>query len=69
MRRLRHRFAVEVDELSYFRFRRWMRARDPDAVLKTQPADEKDRWLLQVETDKRYLADRARKRWVDPSAH
>jgi hypothetical protein len=64
MRRLRHRFAVEVDELSYFRFRRWMRARDPDAVLRTGPADEEGHWRCDVETGKRYLSGRARRRWA-----
>lgn len=63
MRRLRHRFAVEVHELSYFRFRRWIRARDPAVALNTQPAEHEKRWRVHVETDKPYLALSARRRW------
>lgn len=58
-----HRFDVDLGDATYFRFRRWIRARDPTVKLSTTPVGE-DGWRFSVATGKRYLARHSRRRWA-----
>jgi hypothetical protein len=57
-----HRFDVRIAEEAYFPFRRWLRARDPDASIKVKPRDG-DLWECEVRSHFVHLRRRARRTW------
>jgi hypothetical protein len=56
------KFEFSVVESDFYPFRRWLKARDPDASLTFEPA-EHDLWLVSVETTKAYIPRVSERRW------
>jgi len=56
------KFEFPVIESDFYSFRRWLKARDPDATLAYGPADD-DLWLVTVETTKAYIPRLSERRW------
>jgi len=57
------KFAFPVIESDFHPFRRWLKARDPDAVLVFEPADSDALWMVTVTTSKAYIARSSERRW------
>jgi hypothetical protein len=57
-----HRFDVRISEESYFPFRRWLLAKDPDAEMKLTPIGD-DLWECSVRSHFIHLRRRARRLW------
>lgn len=56
-------FNLTVDDETFFRFRRWLRARDPEAMVSWEP--DGDGWAVRVETTKAYLRSVSLRRWAE----
>ena len=56
------KFEFPVIEADFYRFRRWLKASDPDARLTFAPVED-DLWLVSVETTKTYIAPLSERRW------
>ncbi len=56
-----------VTETDFHSFRRWLKARDPDAVLTYEPAGD-ELWMLKVTTTKAYIARMSERRWRAPGS-
>lgn len=54
---------LPIQEELFFDFRRWLKARDPQAQLRYEPAGD-GLWMLTVGISKRYLADLMVRRWA-----
>lgn len=56
------KFEFPVVESDFHPFRRWLKARDPLAVLTCEPADG-ELWMVKVTTTKAYLTRPSERRW------
>jgi len=55
---------INVSDDEYFRFRRWIKARDPRCVMSVEPVDDR-LWRVTVELTKHYLIAVISRRWQD----
>ena len=53
---------IYVLDDEYFRFRRWLRARDPACTVSVEPADD-GLWQVTAELTKHYLVAVISRRW------
>lgn len=56
------KISIHVFDDDYFRFRRWLQARDPRAQVSVKPAFD-GLWLVKAEIDKVYLLAVIARRW------
>lgn len=60
--RLMTKFDFPVTETDFHPFKRWLRARDPKAILAVRPAHG-ELWIVSVTTAKAYLVRLSERRW------
>ena len=53
---------VYIFSAEYFRFRRWLKARDPRCTVTVKPADD-GLWRVTAELNKRYLIAVVSRKW------
>lgn len=56
------KFELPVIETDFYPFRRWLKARDPDATIAFEPVED-ELWLVSVTTTKAYLPRLSERRW------
>lgn len=56
------KISINVFDDEYFRFRRWLKARDPRARVSHEPAGD-GLWRVTAELDKRYLMAIISRKW------
>lgn len=56
------KISIHVFDDDYFRFRRWLKARDPSAAVSVEPGVD-GLWVVTAETGKAYLLPVIARRW------